>query len=116
MFFVALLLFTLIACALIVVVVQNLATQLALVVFAWQLPSLPVGLLLLGAFILGAILLYIVSALSALRDQRERRLLQKRIQVLEQQLQERTLQTPQAMPIMQPVPPPMPVQDVPRAS
>ena len=91
MFFLALFLFTLIACALIIVVVQNLATQVHLFLFAWQLPTLPVGLILLGAFILGALLLYIISALFALRDLREKRQLRKRVEVLEQQLREQAV-------------------------
>jgi hypothetical protein len=53
--------------------------------FMWQTPNLPVGLLILLAFLLGALLLYAVSVLSALHDKGEIKKLKKRVAELESQ-------------------------------
>ncbi len=95
MFYVALILFALIGSALVVLTIENIATPVQFVLFTWQTPSLPLGLVVLGAFILGAFLLYIVSAFSALRDGRERKRLRKRVSELEQQLAATVPTTPQ---------------------
>ena len=86
MFYIVLFLFALAGSALVVLTIENLTTQVQFAVFAWQSPNLPLGLVVLIAFILGALLLYIVSALSALRDRGEKRRLRKRVNELEQQL------------------------------
>ncbi len=86
MFYILLFLFALAGSALVVLTIENLSTQVQLALFTWQSPSLPLGLVVLIAFILGALLLYIVSALSALRDVGEKRRLRKRVAELEQQL------------------------------
>lgn len=86
MFYVVLIIFALAGSALVVLTIENLTTQVQFAVFAWQSPNLPLGLVVLVAFILGALLLYIVSALSALRDRGEKRRLRKRVSELEQQL------------------------------
>ena len=86
MFYVILFLFALVGSGLVVLTIENLTTQVQFAVFAWQSPNLPLGLVVLIAFILGAVLLYIVSALSALRDRGEKRRLRKRVNELEQQL------------------------------
>jgi len=86
MFYLVLFIFALAGSALVVLTIENLTTQVQFVVFAWQSPNLPLGLVVLIAFILGALLLYIVSALSALRDRSEKRRLRKRVNELEQQL------------------------------
>ena len=86
MFYLVLLIFALAGSALVVLTIENIATQVQFAVFAWQSPNLPLGLVVLIAFILGALLLYIVSALSALRDRGEKRRLRKRVNELEQQL------------------------------
>ncbi len=86
MFYLVLLIFALAGSALVVLTIENIATQVQFAVFAWQSPNLPLGLVVLIAFILGALLLYIVSALSALRDRGEKRRLRKRVSELEQQL------------------------------
>lgn len=67
------------------ITIHNLSSQQALDVFIWQTPVLPVGLLVLLAFLLGALLLYIVSILSALADYTEMRQLRKRVTELERQ-------------------------------
>lgn len=87
MFFVILILFLLVGGALTIVTVQNLMSPyIHVAFFTWQTPALPVGLVVLLSFLLGAILLYLVSAISAWRDRREIRRLQKQITQLEQQI------------------------------
>ncbi|GAC1398154.1 MAG: hypothetical protein NVS4B12_00710 [Ktedonobacteraceae bacterium] len=97
MVYVVLFIFALVGSALVVLTVENLATQVQFAVFAWQSPNVPLGLVVLIAFILGALLLYIVSALSALRDRSEKRRLRKRVSELEQQLATLTPATPQSV-------------------
>lgn len=71
--------------ALTIVAIQNFTAQQAHVaLLIWQTPELPIGLIVVLAFLLGALLLYIVSALAAWRDKREIRHLQKRVAELEQ--------------------------------
>lgn len=86
MFYVVLFIFALAGSALVALTIENITTQVQFAVFAWQSPNLPLGLVVLIAFILGALLLYIVSALSALRDGSEKRRLRKRVNELEQQV------------------------------
>ena len=86
MFYLVLLIFALAGSALVVLTIENITTQVQFAVFAWQSPNFPLGLVVLIAFILGALLLYIVSALSALHDRGEKRRLRKRVHELEQQL------------------------------
>jgi uncharacterized integral membrane protein len=87
MFFVILILFLLFGSALTIVTIQNLAgPYLHVAFFIWQTPPLPVGLIVLLAFLLGALLLYLVSVLSAWRDRREIKRLRKRVGELEQHL------------------------------
>jgi uncharacterized integral membrane protein len=78
------------------ITIHNLTSQQALEVFIWQTPPLPVGLLILLAFLLGALLLYIVSILSALGDYYEMRQLRKRVAALEQQIAANVEQPPSA--------------------
>ena len=71
--------------ALTIIAIQNFTTQQAhIALFIWQTPELPIGLIVILAFLLGALLLYVVSALAAWRDKRELRRLRKRIAELEQ--------------------------------
>ena len=101
MLFFILLLFILAGSIFAAIMIENLMTSVHLVLFGWQTPELPVGLLVLSAFLLGALVLYIVSFLSARSDRRELKGLRKRISELEQ------LQTMQQRPAN--VPPPMPM-------
>ena len=95
MLYLILVLFLLVGTALTGIIIQNLSTQQAHInVFSWHTPDLPVGLLVLLAFLLGALLLYIVSILSALRDYSEMRQLRKRVAALEQQIAANVQQTP----------------------
>jgi uncharacterized integral membrane protein len=60
-----------------------LSVDVRLALFGWHAPALPLGVLLLLSFVLGALLLYIVTLLSAMRDRRELRTLRKRVTELE---------------------------------
>src|SRR6266516_4554950 len=71
MLYLVLLVFVLIGGILTVITIENLLTPVHLVLFTWQTPTLPLGLLLLIFFLVGALLLYLVSFLSALSDKRE---------------------------------------------
>lgn len=84
MFFVILALFVVFGSLLTIITVQNLATPVLLTVFAWQSPQLPLGLVIVFSFVLGALLLYIVSLISAWRDGRQMKKLRQRIAELEQ--------------------------------
>jgi uncharacterized integral membrane protein len=79
------------------ITIHNLSSPQALDVFIWRTPVLPVGLLVLFAFLLGALLLYIVSILSALADYAEIRQLRKRVAELEHARE---------IPVQEPPPPP----------
>lgn len=71
--------------ALTIIAIQNFTTQQAHVaLLIWQTPELPIGLIVVLAFLLGAILLYLVSALAAWSDKRELRRLRRRVAELEQ--------------------------------
>ena len=84
MIYLVLVLFLLVGGTLTVLTIQNLEGAVPLSVFIWQIPSLPVGLLLLFSFVLGALLLYLVSFASAWRDTRDLKKLRRRIAELEQ--------------------------------
>ena len=60
-----------------------LSLEVHLVFFGRHAPALPLGVLLLFAFILGALLLYVVTLLSAMRERRELRRLRSRLAELE---------------------------------
>ncbi len=80
----AVLLFLLVTAGLAVIVFLNTGSYVSLAVFGWHAPSLPVGVLILLAFFLGALLLYIISLTSAWHDMREMKILRRRVADLEQ--------------------------------
>ena len=82
MLYVAIILFALVSAALLVLVFANL-NDVPLSLIIWQ-PHLSLGLLLLLAFVLGAVILYIVSVVSAWQDTRELKRLRVRVAQLEQ--------------------------------
>ncbi len=84
MFFVILILFLAFGSLLTIITVQNLETSVSLSVFAWHMPMLPLGLVVVFSFLLGALLLYVVSLLSAWYDGRQIKRLRQRIAQLEQ--------------------------------
>lgn len=106
MLYIILVLFLLVGGALTVLTIQNFSNPTHLMLFAWLTPALPVGLLVLFAFLLGALLLYLVSVLSAWRDKREISRLNKRVEGLEQQFAARVPSTspPVQTPPMVPMP------------
>jgi uncharacterized integral membrane protein len=83
MLYVAIILFVLVSMALTVLVIQNLLNDVSLSILIWH-PQISLGMLLLLAFILGAVALYIVSAASAWQDTRELKRLRSRVAELEQ--------------------------------
>lgn len=86
MFFLMIVLFGAVGVALTILTMQNFSTLAHLTIFTWQTPNLPLGLLILIAFLTGAFLLYLVSAIWAWLDQREVKKLRKRIAELEKQV------------------------------
>lgn len=85
MLYVILILFLLVGGALAFIMIQNLMTSVHIVLFVWQIPSVSFGLLVFAAFLLGALLLYVVSVLSAWKERRELGELRKRVSELEAQ-------------------------------
>jgi uncharacterized integral membrane protein len=84
---VILIIFLLAAVVLAVLAFENVATLTIVVhvkVFGWHAPALPLGLILLLAFLLGALLLYIVTVVSAWKDRRQLARLRRRVLELEQ--------------------------------
>jgi uncharacterized integral membrane protein len=73
----------LVGCGLAIVTLQNLSMDVQYTLFVWQTPHLPLGLLVVVAFLFGAFVLYIISVLSAIQDRREVRRLQRRVTELE---------------------------------
>jgi uncharacterized integral membrane protein len=86
-FYVVLLVAVLLGGALAVLVIENfsvLATATQLSFFIWRMPLLPMGLWLLISCLYGALLLYLLSILSALWERRELKMLRQRVAELEQ--------------------------------
>jgi uncharacterized integral membrane protein len=84
MIYLVLIIFMLMGSALAVLMWQNVSHEVQLTLFIWQMPHVSLGLLIVVTFLLGAVLLYITSVLSALRDKREMTRLRKRVSELEQ--------------------------------
>jgi uncharacterized integral membrane protein len=84
MIYLVLIVFLLVGSAVAVLALQNFQTEAPLILFTWHLPHFPLGALLAAAFGLGALLLYVVSALSALQERREVKKLRVRVTELEQ--------------------------------
>lgn len=88
MIYFTLLLVLLVGGTLTVITIQNLDVLVPLSVFSWQTPMLPLGLLIALAFVLGAVLLYVISFASAWHDMRELRRMRQRIAELERSVRE----------------------------
>jgi uncharacterized integral membrane protein len=94
-----------------VLVIENFSAFAAvaqLSFFLWQTPSLPVGLWLLISCLFGACMLYLASAISAIQDRRELRMLRQRVAELEQAQVKMTSRPLQAFP-----PPVVPMPGIP---
>lgn len=119
MFFVILALFVLFGSFLTIITVQNLDTPVLLAMFAWHTPVLPLGLIVVFSFILGALLLYVVSLISAWREGLQIKRLRQRIAELEQAVKPGVVAAPLPnggmtalpMPGMPTIPPAMPETD-----
>lgn len=83
MVYMILLIFVLVGGSLTLLMLQN-STPVQFALFAWQSPAMPLGVLLLAAFLLGALLLYAVAVASAWQDHRVVKQLRSRIAELEQ--------------------------------
>jgi uncharacterized integral membrane protein len=81
--YIILLIFVLVGGSLTWLMLQN-STPAHFSLFSWQSPEMPLGVLLLASFLLGAFLLYAVAIASAWQDRREVKRLRTRIAELEQ--------------------------------
>jgi uncharacterized integral membrane protein len=105
MFYIVIILFLIFSGVLAVAAFENFSTPVQIALFGWQSPYLPLGLLLLLVFVLGAVLLYLVSAASAWQDWREMRRLRGRIAELEGIIAQHTaVQSPQVVQEVQATP------------
>lgn len=68
------------------IAVQNLTSSVPLDLFIWHTGNYPLGVWLVAAFLCGAIVLYLVSMLSALKDRHVMKVLRKRVLALEEQI------------------------------
>lgn len=84
MLYLILLLFLLVCIGLTALTVLDVSTQVHITIFTWQSPDAPIGFWMLGAFFLGALLLYLVSVASAMHDRREIRRLRQLVSDLQQ--------------------------------
>lgn len=96
MFYLILLLFLLVCGGLAVLTIWNFSTQVHVDLFFWQSPALPIGMWILISFFLGALLLYLVSVVSAWSDKRLIKKLQQRIASLEEKQSEASQAAPPA--------------------
>jgi uncharacterized integral membrane protein len=84
--FLILVVFLLIGGLMAIIAVLNITQPIPLDLFFWKIPDLPFGLYLGASFLCGAIVLYLVSVFSALRDRRNIKALQKQVHALEAQI------------------------------
>ncbi len=84
MLYLILLLFLLVCIGLTALTVLDVSTQVHITILTWQSPDAPIGFWMLGAFFLGALLLYLVSVASAMHDRREIRRLRQLVSDLQQ--------------------------------
>ena len=86
MLLVAIILFVLVVASLTALTFENFQNDVLLSLFGWHTAPLPVGLLLMLAFCLGALVLYGLSAAWAWQDTRELRRLRLHVAQLERSL------------------------------
>ncbi|HEV2582375.1 MAG TPA: lipopolysaccharide assembly protein LapA domain-containing protein [Ktedonobacteraceae bacterium] len=63
--------------------ISTLSIDVRLTIFGWHSPAVALGVLILLSCVLGALLLYVVTLLSAVRERREMRRLRRRLAELE---------------------------------
>ena len=81
-------LFVLVGGVVLFLALENYSTMLIgihLTLFRWHSPTLPLGVALLLSCVCGALLVYVVSVLTALRERRELKRLRRRVEELEEQ-------------------------------
>src|SRR6266567_8142022 len=82
---VAIILFLLVTAGMAVLAFVNFLNETTLSLIIWQIPHIPVGLLCLLAFLLGALMLYIISVAAGQRETHELKKLRGRVEELEQE-------------------------------
>lgn len=105
--YLAMILFLLVTAGLVVLAIANFLFNVQLSLFAWQTPPISLGWLLLLAFFLGALMLYIISLASAWEEKRTLLNLRVRVHDLERQLATPPTQATQVSPV------PLPATNVP---
>jgi uncharacterized integral membrane protein len=85
--FLTLVVFLLVGGVFTLITLQNLNTLTHLNLYFWKTPEFPVGLLLIGAMLLGAVLVYLIAFLAAMEERRELQRLRQRVTDAEAQLQ-----------------------------
>lgn len=84
MLYIAIILFSLVTVGVAVLAFENISNDVTLTVINGQTLHLSVGLLLLLAFILGAVLLYLITVTGAVQERQELKQLRMRVAELEQ--------------------------------
>lgn len=84
MFLLILLIFVLVGGAVVAISVLNITNQVQLSLYTMVTPYVPLGVLLLASFILGALLLYLFAVASARKERKELQGLRQRVSELEQ--------------------------------
>ncbi|MFL5627269.1 MAG: lipopolysaccharide assembly protein LapA domain-containing protein [Ktedonobacteraceae bacterium] len=82
---VAFILFLLVTVGVVVLAFVNFLNEVTFSLLIWQIPHISVGLLCLLAFLLGALMLYVISVAAAQREVRELKKLRDRVAELEQE-------------------------------
>lgn len=86
MVYLALIIFVLMGSAVVMLTLENITIEVPFLLFLWPIPQIRLGFLLVAAFLLGALMIYVISTLSALRDRREMKRLRKRLSTLSRPL------------------------------
>ena len=84
MLYIAVIIFILVTAGVVVLAFENMPNDVTLSLVFGQTQPLPVGWLLLLAFLLGALMLYLITISSAVEDRRELKQLRARVVELEQ--------------------------------
>lgn len=106
MLYIAVIVFLLVTIGVAVLAFVNMPHDATLSFIFGQTQPLPVGLLLLLAFLLGALMLYLIAVSAAVDDRRELKRLRARVVELEQAVPARQPTPPEQSPPVSPPPPP----------
>ena len=83
MLYIAFFVFVVVTAGLAVLAFENFLKDVSLSLIFWNTPPLPVGLMLLLSFLLGAAVLFLIAAAAAMDDRRELKRLRWRVKELE---------------------------------